>query len=136
MCVHTLVLTLEQFPAIVIPGWDATVRFEWDENKNRQNLLKHEVRFETAALVFDDPYSLTLKDESSDEEERWITLGAVGRGVVVLVVHTWHEKDGEEVVRIISARGAESRERRNYEEAYQGTEARHRRHRGKKGRRH
>lgn len=54
------------------------MRFEWDENKNRQNLLKHDVRFETAVLVFDDPYSLTLKDESSDEEERWITLGAIG----------------------------------------------------------
>jgi len=52
--------------------------FEWDANKNRQNLLKHDVRFETAVLVFDDPYALTQHDESSDEEERWITLGAIG----------------------------------------------------------
>jgi len=113
----------------------AAMRFEWDENKNRQNLLKHDVRFETATLVFDDPYSLTRPDESCTEEERWTTLGAVG-GAVLVVVYTWREKDGEEVARIISARGAESRERRNYEEAYQGTTARYRRHRGKKGRRY
>jgi uncharacterized DUF497 family protein len=37
----------------------APMYFEWDENKNRQNLLKHEVRFETAALVFEDPHALT-----------------------------------------------------------------------------
>ncbi len=50
------------------------MRFEWDEAKNQQNLLKHRVRFETAALAFDDPYSLTQRDESTGEEERWITL--------------------------------------------------------------
>ena len=111
--------------------------FEWDEDKNRPNLLKHDVRFETAALVFDDPHALTQRDQLTDDEERWITLGTVDTGAVLLVVvYTWREKDGEEVVRIISARGAESRERRNYEEAYQGAKARYRRHRGKKGRRH
>ncbi len=35
------------------------MRFEWDEHKNRQNLRKHDVRFETGALVFDDPYAIT-----------------------------------------------------------------------------
>ncbi|MGB2606568.1 MAG: BrnT family toxin, partial [Candidatus Sulfotelmatobacter sp.] len=38
--------------------------------KNQRNLLKHHLRFETAALAFDDPYALTQRDESSDEEER------------------------------------------------------------------
>jgi len=47
-----------------------------------------EIRFETAALVFDDPYAVTQLDESSDEEERWITLGAVGLGAILVVVHT------------------------------------------------
>ena len=74
--------------------------FEWDENKNRQNLLKHDVRFETAALVFDDPHALTQRDQPSDDEERWITLGAVGAGVVLFVVHTWRERSGEEVIRV------------------------------------
>jgi uncharacterized DUF497 family protein len=120
----------------VVAGWDATVRFEWDENKNQQNLLKHDVRFETAVLVFDDPYTLTRRDESSYEEECWITLGAIGPGAVVMVVHTWAEENGEEVVRLISARAATAHERRSYEKAYQGTKEGHRRHRSKKGRRH
>jgi len=38
------------------------MRFIWDENKNRQNLRKHDVRFETAVLVFDDPYAITQRD--------------------------------------------------------------------------
>ena len=44
------------------------MRFEWDETKNVRNLLKHRVRFETAALAFDDPYALTQRDESTSEE--------------------------------------------------------------------
>jgi uncharacterized protein len=51
------------------------MRFEWDDAKNQRNLAKHKVRFETAVLVFDDPCSLTQRDEATDEEERWITLG-------------------------------------------------------------
>jgi len=47
------------------------MRFTWDENKNRQNLRKHDVRFETAVLVFDDPYSLTQRDDAFTDEERW-----------------------------------------------------------------
>jgi hypothetical protein len=67
------------------------MRFEWDENKNRQNLRKHDVRLETAALVFNDPRALTQRDEHYAEEERWITIGTIGRGAVLLVVHTWFE---------------------------------------------
>jgi uncharacterized DUF497 family protein len=112
------------------------MRFEWDEAKNQRNLLKHNIRFETAALVFDDPFALTERDESSDEEQRWITFGAIGRGAILVVVSTCYEEDGGDVIRIISARAAESRERRIYEEAHQGAKARHRRHRGHEGRRH
>jgi len=67
------------------------MRFAWDENKSRQNLRKHDVRFETAALGFDDPYSITQRDSAFDDEERWITVGAIGPGSVLLVVHTLHE---------------------------------------------
>jgi len=112
------------------------MRFEWDEAKNQQNLLKHNVRFETAALVFDDPCALTERDESSEEEERWITVGSIGQGAVLVVVHTCFETEGEDVTRIISARAAESRERKTYEEAHQGAKARHRRHRYHERRRH
>jgi uncharacterized protein len=112
------------------------MRFEWDENKNAQNLRKHDVRFETALLVFEDPYALTQRDSSFDEEERWITIGAVGPGAILLVVHTFYERHKEEVIRIISARAAESHERKAYEETHKTPETRHSRHRRKKGPRH
>jgi uncharacterized protein len=110
--------------------------FEWDEAKNRRNLLKHRVRFETAALVFDDPYAITQRDESSGEEERWITFGALGHGAILVVVHTLFETEDEDVTRIISAPAAESRERRTSEEAHQGAKTRYRRHRGHERRRY
>jgi uncharacterized DUF497 family protein len=112
------------------------MRFEWDENKNRRNLLKHDVRFETAALVFDDPRALTQTDQFSEDEERWVTLGAIDAGVMLFVVHTWGERSGEGVIRIISARTATPRERRKYEEAQQRTKARYRRHRGQEREKH
>lgn len=111
------------------------MRSEWDENKNRQNLLKHGIHFETAKLVFDDPYQVTTRDTTCQDEERWITMGAVGPGTVLLVVHTWFEENYEEVIRIISARTAESHERKFYEEAHKTTEARDRSYGNKKGRR-
>src|SRR5215831_7563916 len=112
------------------------MRFEWDEHKNQQNLRKHDVRFETAILVFDDPYALTQRDWAFENEERWITVGAIGPGSILLVVHTFCERQGEEIIRIISARAAESHERKAYEEAHKGAEARYPRHRRKKRRRH
>ena len=112
------------------------MRFEWDEKKNQRNFLKHRVGFETAVLAFDDPYALTLRDESSDEEERWITLGSVSPGAVFFVVHTCFERDGIEAMRIISARGATPHERRSYEEAKQGAKTRYRRHFRNARRRH
>jgi uncharacterized DUF497 family protein len=108
------------------------MRFEWDENKNRQNLRKHDVRFETAALVFDDPYAITQRDIAFDGEERWITVGAIGAGSVLLVVHAFYEEQKEEVIRIISARAAESHERRAYEETHKRAAAGHSSHRRKK----
>jgi uncharacterized DUF497 family protein len=90
------------------------MRFEWDEAKNRQNLARHKIDFETAALVFDDPHVLSDQDREVDDEERWQTVGNIGV-LVVLVAHTWWEEDGEEVIRLISARKAGSAERRNYE---------------------
>ena len=108
------------------------MRFEWDENKNRQNLRKHDVRFETAALVFDDPLAISQRDSSAEEEERWITVGAIAPGSILLVVHTYYEEHLEQIVRIISARAAESHERKFYGEAHEKPEARRRSHRRKK----
>ena len=112
------------------------MRFEWDENKNRQNLRKHGIRFETAQLVFEDPYQITTRDHGHTNEERWITMGAIGPGTVLLVVHTWFEHDYEEIIRIISARVAESHERKSYEETHKRTEARDQSDGQEKRRRH
>jgi uncharacterized DUF497 family protein len=112
------------------------MRFEWDEDKNRRNLRKHDVRFETAVLVFDDPFAISQRDSSVEEEERWITVGAIAPGSILHVVHTFFEEQDEEAVRIISARAAESHERKAYAEAHQGPEERHRSHRRKKRRGH
>jgi len=93
------------------------MRFEWNEAKNRRNRIKHKISFETAKMVFEDPYALSLQDRFVDDEERWQTLGNVGGNIVVLVAHTYSEAHGEEVIRIISARKATSTERKAYEEA-------------------
>ena len=50
------------------------MRFEWDENKDRQNLRKHDVRFETAVLVFDGPYAIAQRDCTFDHAERRTTV--------------------------------------------------------------
>ena len=133
--VHTNVLTNAREDRILSQSLRA-MRFEWDEQKNRQNLHKHDVRFETAVLVFDDPYAITQRDVTFEDEERWITVGAIGPGSILLVVHTFYEEHDEEVLRVISARAAESHERRAYEEAHKGAEARHPSYRRKKTRRH
>lgn len=69
------------------------MRFDWDEHKNRLNLRKHEVTFESAALVFDDPHAITKRDIAFDDEERWITTGAIGPGAILVVVHTYREEE-------------------------------------------
>lgn len=92
------------------------MRIVWDQNKNRSNQVKHRVDFEVASLVFEDPFHLSILDRIENGEERWQTLGMVGSVVVLLVVHTFAEQGGEEVVRIISARKATQKERERYEE--------------------
>ena len=94
------------------------MRTEWNQAKNRDNLAKHKVSFETASLVFDDPYHLSIQDRYERGEERWKTLGLVEDTVLLLVAHTVYEGEKEEVIRIISARKATKTERRIYEQAY------------------
>jgi uncharacterized DUF497 family protein len=98
------------------------MRFEWDEAKNRRNLAKHRISFETAKLAFEDPHALSIQDRTAGDEERWQTLGMIGGVVVVLVAHTCREEYGEEVIRLISARKATPLERRAYEENDQSSD--------------
>jgi len=91
------------------------MRFEWDEHKNRSNMAKHGVSFETAQHVFDDPFHVSLADRVEDGEQRWLTFGIV-RGVALLAVAHTFRNEGEEIIRIISARRATGKERRSFED--------------------
>jgi uncharacterized DUF497 family protein len=97
------------------------MRFIWDEHKNRRNLLKHKVSFETAVLVFDDPHAVSVQDRSVQGEERWQTLGLIEGVVVLLVAHSIEFESDEEIIRIISARKATPREREIYAQSQQKT---------------
>lgn len=88
--------------------------FEWDPDKAINNALKHHVRFQEAASVYDDPLSITVFDEEhSDAEPRYITIGN-SNGNRLLVVCSTHRGDS---IRIISARSAGRIDRIRYEES-------------------
>lgn len=89
--------------------------FEWDEKKNQANLKKHGINFETAQLVFDDPRHLSEVTHVADGEERWITIGYIANIVLVAVGHTYRSEPRGEVYRLITARRATKKERKQYE---------------------
>jgi uncharacterized DUF497 family protein len=90
--------------------------FEWDYKKAEANFRKHGIRFEEAALVFDDALSVSKQDHIENGEYRWQTIGMVSGFLLLLVAHTVRAEDtGIEVIRIISARRADRKERRSYE---------------------
>lgn len=93
------------------------MRFEWDERKSRQNRRKHAVSFELAAEVFADPFSVTIYDRTVEGDERYWTIGSIAARTILVVVHTMRDEQGEEVIRILSARKATPRERKFHEEA-------------------
>ncbi|HEY2402575.1 MAG TPA: BrnT family toxin [Steroidobacteraceae bacterium] len=93
------------------------VRFVWDAGKARTNELKHGVSFELARHVFDDPNALMNQDRIEDGEYRWQTLGMVEGVLLLLVAHTFSEEGGDEIIRIISARRADRKERKLYEDS-------------------
>jgi uncharacterized DUF497 family protein len=89
------------------------VVYEWAAAKAKANVQKHGVSFDDAATVFIDPLALTFSDPNhSGEEDREITIGFTAGHQVVFVSHC-RRRDR---VRIISARKATRRERRQYEE--------------------
>jgi uncharacterized DUF497 family protein len=94
------------------------VRVVWDDSKSRTNRKKHGVSFEEASALFyrGDDYLEIFDDVHSDEEDRFIAIGPIERGLV-LVVYT--ERDAE-TVRLISARWATKRETELYRRHVQG----------------
>lgn len=92
------------------------MRFSWDASKNAGNCRKHGVSFETARLVFDDPFHISRQDRIEDGEMRWQTIGMVDGMILLLVAHLWEDDFGEDRIRIISARRATRVERQAYEQ--------------------
>jgi uncharacterized DUF497 family protein len=85
----------------------------WNPEKARSNLRKHGVSFEEAAWVFRDVLSVTISDPlHSAEESRFVTIGRSARHRILVVVNS----EVGETIRVISARLATRRERREYEE--------------------
>jgi hypothetical protein len=92
--------------------YNGGVEFEWDPKKATANRRGHGVAFLDATTVFDDGFAITLKDEHPDEE-RFVIVGMDAFGRILVVVYTWRESN----IRIISARKATARERREYGES-------------------
>jgi uncharacterized DUF497 family protein len=87
---------------------------EWDPAKARSNFRKHGIRFADAVLALEDERAISVRDET-EGEERWITIGMDGLARLLVVVYTWRVEE----LRLISARPATPRERRQYEEGYE-----------------
>jgi uncharacterized DUF497 family protein len=86
--------------------------FEWDREKAKKNLKKHNVSFDEAMTVFYDPLSATFDDMNhSVDEQRLITIGYSSHKRLLLVAHTERGK----TIRIISARPATAHERKRHE---------------------
>lgn len=89
------------------------LRFVWSPTKAVANERKHGVGFPEATTVFDDDLSITIGDpDHSKGEERFLLLGMSSRHRLLVVAHV----EQNETIRIISARRANNRERRDYEE--------------------
>lgn len=94
------------------------MEFEWDQNKNYNNIAKHGIDFEQVEAVFDDPFLLVFFDDRQEYGEvREIAIGKMplvtqNQSIIVIVVYT--ERNG--ITRLISARKANKKERRFYEQ--------------------
>ena len=85
--------------------------FEWDPNKAKANLKKHDIRFADAVGVFEDENAITIEDDD-DSEDRFVVVGKDFLRRILVVIYTFRGV----IIRIISARKATARERKIYEE--------------------
>jgi len=86
--------------------------FEWDIQKNASNIKKHGISFEEAKEIFDSPVFTTIVDRQHYGEVREKTIGIIRDCLIIVVIHT--DRNGR--CRIISARLAKTKERREYYE--------------------
>ncbi|MBF0260744.1 MAG: BrnT family toxin [Magnetococcales bacterium] len=86
------------------------MKIEWDKVKAIANKKKHGVSFVDAAIVLHDSLSVTIDEDTSTHEERFVNIGMDGHGRLLVVVFTYRHN----AIRLISARCATNDERRQY----------------------
>jgi uncharacterized DUF497 family protein len=99
-------------PIYALYAYTVSVTTIFDPRKNVANLKKHGVSLAEGDGVLNDPLAATIEDESSEGEQRFVTLGANIFGSLRVVV--WTPRDDD--IRIISVRKPTPKERRRYEE--------------------
>lgn len=87
------------------------LEFEWDEFKCDINIKKHGIDFADVTELFYNDETIIIQDPQHYDEQRYIALGMDIRSRIVVVVHVYRDID---LIRIISARKADPRERRQY----------------------
>jgi uncharacterized DUF497 family protein len=94
------------------------MRFAWDPERNRKNRAKHDLSFEEASerLRSGADYVEIFDEEHPEKEDRFIAIGPIKRGVIVVA----YTEQGDEQVRILSARKATSGERKRFEGRLRG----------------
>ncbi len=88
------------------------MKFEWDEKKNRQNQQKHGISFEEAKEIFSGIVFTAIDERFFHNEIREISIGTIQGVVIITVAHT--ERNSK--IRLISARKATPKERRQFYE--------------------
>lgn len=93
------------------------MKFEWDREKGKKNIIKHKVSFDDAVTIFYDPLSATFDDpDHSRNESRFITIGYTSHNKLLVASHT----ERGQTIRIISARSATAHERKRHENSKEG----------------
>lgn len=87
--------------------------FYWDKGNSEKNWIRHQVtQGECEQIFFNEPIIVSNDDKHSEIENRWFLLGRTDSERLLLVVFTVRKK----MVRVISARDMNKKERKNYYE--------------------
>lgn len=95
--------------------YNVTMKFAWDPKKASDNIKKHKVSFDEAVTVFYDPLAKIADDpDHSSSEDRFLMIGHSHNANLLIVVHVYKEE--KDTIRIISARKATKKEKKDFQE--------------------
>lgn len=96
------------------------MNFEWDADKEKTNIKNHQgITFDFASKVFNDVWAIDELDEShsTETEQRFTIIGLAENKLLRITFTVITEENGEEVIRIISARKAYGKDKKSYDKA-------------------